>query len=105
MALALSGCYSPRSVAPCTASCDLATQPDCPSGLECRADKLCHLPGSDACAPQDGGTDVGFTANVMFVTSTMKAPKDFNGLMGADTWCNAAAMAGQLPQGTYRAWL
>jgi hypothetical protein len=41
----------------------------------------------------------------MFVTSTMKAPQAFGGLMGADQWCSDAAKAGHLPQVTYRAWL
>jgi hypothetical protein len=103
--LALCSCYNPSGVAPCTVSCDLATQSDCPGGLECRADGLCHAPGVPTCGSSDGGPDAkSFAANVVFVTSVTKAPQDLGGLAGADQLCHERAVAGGLP-GMYVAWL
>src|SRR5215470_12239 len=103
--LVLCGGYKPSGVEPCTVSCDLAKQ-DCPGDLECRADGLCHTPGSELCGSSDASPLDGVPnmPNFVFVTSLTKAPQDLGGLDAADRLCNQRAAAGGLP-GTYVAWL
>lgn len=79
--------------------------PSPPRGLPCTS--WCPPPEmcvNDVCsiASGDGGTTGD--ANIMFVTSGTKAPKDFGGVAGADAWCNQLAVAAGLA-GEYRAWL
>jgi hypothetical protein len=80
--------------------------------LMCGATACVSVPpyqGGDAGAGSDAGGDGGngeIAANIIFVTSTSRAPSSFAGdLMQADAWCQQLAIDAKLPTNTYVAWL